>query len=134
MCLINMNSLIIDLAHANLLKYALPCISMLCIFWTYFLIAFWIIEMKYSFDDWLCSDIFENVHSFEIYEKKFWGNNLVIWPYMSVDSVHGFAYCLIVNSLIVDQLITLQIWNMIIGGLESNTLQFYQQHLFLVLN
>ena len=90
--------------------------------------------MKYSFDDWLCSDIFENVHSFEIYEKKFWGNNLVIWPYMSVDSVHGFAYCLIVNSLIVDQLITLQIWNMIIGGLESNTLQFYQQHLFLVLN
>ena len=90
--------------------------------------------MKYSFDDWLCSDIFENVHSFEIYEKKLWGNNLVIWPYMSVDSVHGFAYCLIVNSLIVDQLITLQIWNMIIGGLESNTLQFYQQHLFLVLN
>ena len=134
MCLINMNSLIIDLAHANLLKYALPCISMLCIFRTLFLIDFWIIEMKYSFDDWLCSDIFENVHSFEIYEKKFWGNNLVIWPYMSVDSVHGFAYCLIVNSLIVDQLITLQIWNMIIGGLESNTLQFYQQHLFLVLN
>ena len=134
MCLINMNSLIIDLAHANLLKYALPCISMLCIFRTFFLIAFWIIEMEYSFDDWLCSDIFENVHSFEIYEKKFWGNNLVIWPYMSVDSVHGFAYCLIVNSLIVDQLITLQIWNMIIGGLESDTLQFYQQHLFLVLN
>ena len=67
---------------------------------------FWIIEMNYGFDDWLCSDIFENVHSFEIYEKKFWGNNLEIWPYMSVDSVHGFTDCLIINSLIVDQLST----------------------------